>query len=283
MTGSKAHGARHARAFRSKIWLEYAVAQSGLPWSEFAKQYVYRGRARSSLADKWRAGVIQPTRFSAQRLERFLPGTLAIYDSPLFLVLEDRPFTVQELRKLFAPYREARDQLIVWKFPNDDELRERRHWVPTLHEKDTSSLVRRGDIWGFIATVWVARMSEARGELDHHFMACMDVYRAAPAALKEPWLASHADQLFELLETLRSRVPSTLIMFDVDVDIIKRQASDPNHEPIREFRPRDPVTRQFVEIEDSVLPAHWISGTAWRDQERRHAHRRAALQKSHRP
>lgn len=280
MTGSKAHGARHARAFRSKIWLEYAVAQSGLPWTEFVKQYVYRGRARSRIADKWHAGEIQPTRLSAQQLERFLPGTLAIFDSPLFQLLEDRPFTVQELRKLFTPYRETRVPLIVWRFPNDEALRERRHWVPTLHEKDTLSLVRRGDIWGFIASVWVARMCEAQGELEYHFTACMDLYRAAPMALKEPWLASHADQLFELLETMRSRVPSTFIMFDVDLDIIKRQASDPNHEPIREYRPRDPVTRRFVEIEDPVLPAHWIPGRVWRDRERRREQRRATLKKS---
>ncbi|WP_081126290.1 hypothetical protein [Metallibacterium scheffleri] len=198
-------------------------------------------------------------------------------------LLEDRPFTVQELRKLFAPYRETRVPLIVWRFPNDEELRERRHWVPTLHEKDTSSLVRRGDIWGFIAAVWVARMCEAQGELDYHFTACMDVYRAAPAALKESWLAPHVDQLFKLLETVRYREISTFIMFDVDLDIIKRQASDPNHEPIREYRPRDPLTHRFVEIEDPVLPAHWIPGTVWRDQQRRREQRRATLKKSHRP
>lgn len=283
MTGSKTHGASHARAFRSKVWLEYAVTKSGLPWAEFVKQYVYRGRARSSLADKWRAGVTQPTRLSAQQLERFLPGTLAIFDSPLFSLLEDRPFTVQELRNLFAPYRDTRVPLFVWRFPNDEALRERRHWVPTLHEKDTSSLVQRGDIWGFVTTVWVARMCEAQGELDYHFMACMDACRAAPMALKEPWLASHADQLFQLLETVRARVLSTFMMFDVDLDIIKRQASDPNHEPISEYRPRDPVTRRLVEIEDPVLPAHWIPGLVWREQERRREQRRMTLKKSHRP
>ncbi|EQD48937.1 hypothetical protein B1A_13873, partial [mine drainage metagenome] len=147
-------------------------------------------------------------------------------------------------------------------------------------EKDTSSLVRRGDIWGFIAAIWVARMCEAQGELDYHFTAFMDVYRAAPAALKEPWLASHADQLFALLETVRYREPSTFIMFDVDLDIIKRQASDPIHEPLREYRPRDPLTWRFVEIEDPVLLAHWIPGRVWRDRERRREQRRATLKKS---
>ncbi|WP_081130081.1 hypothetical protein [Metallibacterium scheffleri] len=283
MDGSKSKGAQPVREFHTKIWLEYAVRRSGLAWRDFVRECVYRGRARSSLADKWRTGKALPTRLSAQRIERLLSGTLAVFDSPLFPLLEDRPFTVQELRKLFAPYRETRVPLIVWRFPNDEELRERRHWVPTLHEKDTSSLVRRGDIWGFIAAVWVARMCEAQGELDYHFTACMDVYRAAPAALKESWLAPHVDQLFKLLETVRYREISTFIMFDVDLDIIKRQASDPNHEPIREYRPRDPLTHRFVEIEDPVLPAHWIPGTVWRDQQRRREQRRATLKKSHRP
>jgi len=281
MTGSKSDGAHLARAFRAKAWLEFAVKQSGLSWRDFVKQCVYRGRARSSLAEKWRAGKAQPTRLSALRLERLIPGTLAIYDSPLFTLLEDRPFTVQELNALFAPFRETRTPLICWKFPNDEELRERHHWVPTLHEKDTSSLARRGDIWGFIATIWVARMCEAQGDSDVHTAACADLYRAAPAALKEPWLAPHVDQLISLLKAVQSRLFSTLLAFEVDLDIIRRQASDPNHETIREYRPLDPLTHRFIEIEDPVLSAHWIPGTVWRDQERRREQR--SLKKSHRP
>lgn len=280
MTGRKSKRAQPVREFRAKIWLEYAVRRSGLAWRDFVRECVYRDRARSSLADKWRTGKALPTRQSVQQIDHLLPGTLAVFDSPLFPLLEDRPFSVQELRKLFTPYRETRVPLIVWRFPNDEELRERRHWVPTLLEKDTSSLVKRGDIWGFIATIWVARMCEAQGELDHHFTACMDVYRAAPAALKESWLASHADQLFELLEAVRYREPSTFIMFDTDLDIIKRQASDPNHEPFLELRQRDPLTRRFVEIEDPVLLAHWIPGRVWRDRERHREQRRATLKKS---
>lgn len=280
LTGEKYVGVQPAREFRAKVWLDHAVRRSGLCWPDFAKSCVYRGRARSSLAEKWRQGKALPTRLSAQRIERLLPGTLAVFDSPLFPLLEDRPFTVQELQKLFAPYREARVPLVIWRFPNDDELRERRHWVPTLVERDTSSLVRRGDVWGFIAALWVARMSEAQGESNDHYMAFMDIYRAAPAALKEPWLASHADQLINLLETLRFREPATFPMFDVDLDIIKRQAADPSHEPIREYRPRDPLTHRFVEIEDPVLPAHWIPGTVWRDRQLRREQRRSTQKKS---
>ncbi|MHB1798471.1 MAG: hypothetical protein ACYCUI_09235 [Vulcanimicrobiaceae bacterium] len=273
---------KSARCFRSKVWLDYAQHLSGLPWRDFTDRYIYRNRARSGLADKWRSEKCQPTLLSAQQLERHLPGTLPVFRSPLFTLLENRPFTAKELSQLFASYREPRDSLIVWRFPNDEELRARRHWVPTLHEKDTSSLVNRGDIWGFITSLWSTRMSEAEGEPDYHFLASMDVYRAIPAALKEPWLAPHADQLFSLLENVRSRVLSTYMLFDVDLDIIKRQAADPEHEPLREYLPRDPITHRFIDLEDPILPARLISGRVWRDQQRRCEERRAARQQSQR-
>lgn len=244
-----------ARCFRSKVWLDHAQLLSGLPWHEFADRYIYRNRARSGLADKWRTEKCLPTLLSAQQLERHLPGTLPVFQSPLFTLLENRPFTAKELRKLLAPYREPRGSLNVWRFPDDEDLRARRHWVPTLHEKDTSSLVNRGDIWGFIASLWSTRMSEAEREPDYHLVASMDVYRAAPAALKEPWLAPHADKLVSLLEIIRFRVLSTYILFDIDLNIIKRQAADPKHEPLRECRPRDPITHRFIDVEDPILPA----------------------------
>ena len=119
-------------------------------------------------------------------------------------------------------------------------------------------------------------MSEAGEEPDHHYVASMDVYRATPAALKEPWLAPHADQLFSLLEIIRSRVISTYLMFDIDLDIIKRQATDPTHEPLREYRPRDPMTHRFIDLEDPILSARLIPGKVWRDQQRHREARRVA-------
>ncbi len=266
-----------AHRFRGQVWLGYCQLLARCPWKEFVKTYVYRQRARSGIAEKWRSGQVLPTRQSAQRVERLLPGTLNVFDSPLFVLLEDRPFTTRELDKIFAPYRAPKTSKypVAWEFPNDSELRERGHWVLTMVARDTDSFVRRGDLWGFIAALWVVRYSEARGDQDFHIEACKDMYRAMPAALKEPWLAPYSDELFNLLEIVRRRSLYSLAMFDVDMDIIKRQAADPTHEPLRELRPVDPETHRFISIEDPVLKACLIPGKEFRDKQRRNEARRA--------
>lgn len=79
-------------------------------------------------------------------------------------------------------------------------------------------------------------------------------------ALREPWLAEYATEFFKLTEAIRARSLYSSYLFDVDFDVIKRQAMDPTYEPVRELRPQDPVTGRFQEVDDPVLQAHVIPG-----------------------
>lgn len=108
----------------------------------------------------------------------------------------------------------------------------------------------------------------------------MNMFRALPGALKLPGLRPYAEELFASLNRLRSRVFLTGLLYDVDLDIILRQADDPAHQPWRELRKRDPQTQRFVDIEDPILPAEITSGFQVRErvaraQARKIARRRA--------
>lgn len=274
LTRSPLDPTKDVRRLRTRAWLGYAYTQSQCSsWPEFDKTYVARGRTRSNLGEKWRKGSAEPTRYSVAKIDELLPGTLAVFESPLWLLLENRPFSKFEVKRVMCEYRPdtASGLPFFWLFPGDEERWKQRRCAPTLSIYSTDGLVRRGDTWGFVALLWTVRYAEADGDQLLHHVAAESMYRAMPMAIREPWLSDHADELIELTETIRARYPYSFYLFDIDFDVIKRQAADPTYEPVRELRHRDPVTGCFEAVEDPVLPAHVIPGDKWAEMERARA------------
>lgn len=249
-----------AHVLRGRAWLDYAMERSELSLELFAKKFIYRDRSRSNLIQRWLTRTSVPSRRSAMAIDKMVPGTLEIFDSLLFRFLEDRAMSACAIVKLLAPYKAPSGSGYEWSFPNDEELRAKQHWVPIALEFDTGGLARRGDIWGFIAILGLVRLAEARGEAVLHCEACMDMYRALPAMLKLPWLRAHVDLLKECLDQITHRELFSTMMFDVDWDVIRRQAADPSYDPILERRPPELIDKEFAGIEDPVLPALLIAG-----------------------
>jgi hypothetical protein len=185
-----------------------------------------------------------------------------VFESPLWVLLENRPFSKSELGRIMSDYRPGKTSGLpfFWLFPNDEACWKQKRCAPTLIMQDTGGLVHRGDMWGFIALMWTMRYAEADGDQQLHHRASEDMYRAMPMAIREPWLADHADALIELTESIRARSLYSFCLFDVDFEVIKRQAVDPTYEPVRELRRRDPVSGHFQEVDDPVLPAQVIPG-----------------------
>lgn len=263
ITGTPVDVTQGVKRLRTTAWLNYALTQSGcVTWPEFDKLYVERGRSRSQLGEKWRKGTVEPQRRSAMKVNEGLPGTLAVFDSPLWVLLENRPFSQSEIERIMSDYRPEKSRCIpfFWLFPDDEVRWTQWRCAPTLTVLDTGGLVHRGDMWGFIALLWTMRYAEAVGDQELHHRASEDMYRAMPMALREPWLAEYATEFFKLTEAIRARSMYSFYLFDVDFDVIKRQAMDPTYEPVRELRPQDPVTGRFQEVDDPVLQAHVIPG-----------------------
>lgn len=267
------------RDLRGRVWLNYALHQSELDLGEFAEAYVARGRARSNLVWKWQHGLASPSKLSVAAIEESLPGTRWVYDLPLWELLRNEPMSLQRLKTMVNELTAERG-VRAWWFPGDDARIEQR-CVPIALYPDTDQLVARNDIWGLVGCVLRTRLCEQNRAEGEHTSVSMNMFRALPGALKLPGLRPYAEELFASLNAVRARVALSLLLYDVDIDVVLRQADDPTHQPWRECRKRDPETLRFVDIEDPVLPAEIIGGFQARDRviraEARSAARRSRI------
>jgi len=283
-----------SRSLRGALWLSHAILTSQLSPDEFAAQYIERrvpakragvstvstrgqaSRSRSRLGRKWLDGRHNPTLNSAKAVEKLLEGTLWVFELPLAELLRDRPLGARKIRELAAPYLGDGLHKQIWWFRGDDErFRLRPYRIAFAFSGWTENLVARGDLWGFIGLLCEVRMHEALSNQEAHLQACRDMYRALPNVLKIPWVAPHEEALFSACERIRQRSLHSFMMFDVDRDIIRSQTADPEHEPMRELRKRDPRTLRFLDVADPTLPAQIVRGRDVRDQERQRLERNA--------
>lgn len=246
------------RNLRSRAWLDHALLTCGLPLDEFAYTYVYRGRSRSNLVRKWFAGEAIATNYSVEQVEKHLPGSAWAYNHPLFTLIEDRALSKRQILKLLSPYLDsARGN--IWAFPRD-KLLAHEYGRSSVSTYDTYSLVKRHDLWGFMAIVGLVRLAELSNNDLLHCECCCDMYRALPAALAVPWLSGHADLLTTCIQRIRRRVVVSQIMFDVDWDLLDRQTAN-LVASLRLCRPSGAVPHVY---EDPILPAYIVRGKQWR-------------------
>lgn len=219
------------KSLRGRIWLDHAIWLSGLSPSEFARVYVERNRSASNLFAKWRAGTAIPSRNSALSLERHLPGTLWLFDLPLFPLLADEPISKSKLKRLTDSY--LRTNFIgarAWRLPGEDKAMYTTWW-PT-------GLVYRGDIWGLFALIGMVRLAELEGDFLGHIDASKHAFRALPAMLQIPWAKSSVPQIYDLIEAVRIRMPYSLNIFSVDWNIIEALALRADFIADWDLRPR---------------------------------------------
>jgi len=260
---------------RGRVWLCYALYLSGLSLPEFAARYLRRGRTRSNIQKKWESGQVTPKEQSVAAVEALLPGTRWVFDLPLWELLTNAPISSRRLNAMVKRFTGACGGFRMWRFPEDEELIERQ-LIPIALYPDTDRLVARNDIWGLIGCILQTRLCEQDRSEGEHEEISKNMFRALPGALKYTWLRPFADELLSALHTLQARVLFSAIWYDVDDQIILRQADDPNHEPWRELQERDPQTHRFVGVDDPILPASIISGSEVRRRAQKAAARRAA-------
>ncbi len=267
-----------SKKLQANCWLQYSMLQcESMTAFEAA---LYNCRVNSRLLEKWKKGLHHPTRASALRIEEVAPGGLELYDLPLWRLLENEPIGLKEIDRLMAPFRTpARYWWSHYSFPNDEELQRTHRYGGVTVADDIDGLFQRGDIYGFTAIVAAVRRSEVRGDPTHG-EACAFMYRALPSLYKLPWFSSQRVLLEACVNALRARVWMSLMKFDVDWDVINRQATDSGFEPKRELRRRDPFMGRFIPLEDPIMYAEWIPGAEVKRQRLLEA---AAIERSRQP
>lgn len=252
-------------SLRGRAWLSQALHQSGLDIRSFAARHVYGDRSESNLVDKWVSGSVSPTKQSVRLVEKTLPGSAWVFHLPLWRLLVGRPLGPRETKKIASRCLAVYPGVKLWRFPGDAEGDTAVRTPPVIYP-DVQGLVARGDLWGFIGAIIRVREVEALGEALAHCEASKYMFRALPGALRLPWLRPHAAELLQCLNCVRSRMFYSAIMYDVDEEVILRQADDPAHQPWREARRLDPLTHRFEDIEDPILPAQLIPGSLVRER-----------------
>lgn len=198
---------------------------------------------------KWRSGEVIPSRASAVALERDVPGTLWLFDLPLFPFLADQQIRRADVRRAIEPWRiEKLHELGPdWELPPDDDGRSRYYLA------DTSAFVHRGDIWGLAALVALMRQAEVDGDQQGHCAASMNAFRALPALMQTPWCAPSAHSLFELLIGLQRRMPYSFACFEASWNIIQELSHRGDYQPDPQKR-RFNSARPYAMYPDPIVP-----------------------------
>lgn len=278
--GSKPSRKTPAKIFQTRVWLENIFATHHIGLKEF-EQRIRGAGEKSYLPTKWLKGLNCASRNAANKVEKIFPGSIDIYNLPLYDLIENKPLTKKSVFALTNCYHSSSKNLYTWKFPNDwgvtpssgdshkkfkpvDNLPD---WqvpndgyggmlsplLPPPLREDSNALVSRGDIFGFISIIALIR--EAECNLDHEAfqLHIMNAYRALPAVARLKVFKRRWHELLDLLKSLHSRVPLSQLSFRADKDILKQQIEAEFYITTREIRPRDPTTFRFIENPDPVV------------------------------
>jgi hypothetical protein len=199
-SGKRTHD-HTVKQLRGASWMSNALLVSKESCPAFARKFVHRKRSDSRLEKKWKSGKANPSTQSVRAVELLLPGTDWVYELEMWALLRN----VHTSKNDALRFIEEHSSNGVWKFPERKEFTrpKRELWIAI---DDTQGLTFRLDLWGFAGILALARFHEANGDTTNHSLAIKDLFRAAPGALREPWLRPHAHKLLEALYALKARV-----------------------------------------------------------------------------
>ena len=256
LSSLKPHRRSHrtdAKVLQGLVWLDHSLYLAELDLSNFAQKFLDHHTDRSGLIYKWANGKAAPNDETRRRIDKKLPGSCAVYDLPLFSLLDPRPLSKNQVSKLLAIYKAPDSDLFPWKFPNDDEMETQNRCARTMIRDDSTALLSRGDIYGFTVIIGLVREAEAKGDMNALLVHLTNAYRAFPAVARIPWYRNHANLLRKCVDTIRYRNYVVGMTFDVDWTVISKQINAAEHEMLRERCPRDPKTRRFILPEDPIV------------------------------
>lgn len=240
------------RHLRGLIWLSYVVLRSQWTLDEL-KDALGEHRTRSNLVENWLNGSKSPYPVSARKLKREVPGSLELFNLPLWLLLRNSPRSIKYCQKAMSAYVRAPSEIAPYRFSGELSEIDNLHDLPPITREDSDALVRRGDIYALTAIVALTREMEASYRDYEHAYHIANLYRILSTIGKIDYIKPHVSLLCDAIEGIHHRVVSTALMIGVNKNIICEQIESRDYEPIRELRPRDPNTLRFVEYDDPVV------------------------------
>lgn len=226
--------------------------------------FVERGKARTGTSRKWLARKAIPKRHSAAQLDRQLPGSLLLFESPFFDVLANRCYGKRARRQAIRACVNI-CQRAGWDVSAEPGGRGEvlAHWhfdvvlrlgVIGLREReslDTAESII--DNWCVILDICAMTLGWARAVADAE-RAPLEHSKAFRKFLDwVPWLLSLDFWGDDLKAIIRDRISDLMVenvytafTTKLDWEVIDRRITQQDLDPIREHRPRDPIDGRFV-------------------------------------
>jgi len=238
------------KQLRGASWMSNALLASKESWTAFGSKFIHRERSDSRLEKKWKSGQANPSTQSVKAVELLLPGTEWVYELEMWRLLRNVHISKSDALRFI----EEHSSNGVWKFPERKEFTRPKRELRIAID-DTQGLTFRLDLWGFAGILALARFHEANGDTTNHSLAIKDLFRAAPGALREPWLRPHAHKLLEALYALKARVRYETFPYDVDEHLILDQADDSDLELHPAWWRQERLTGDYISPKDPILYA----------------------------
>ena len=248
-SGKRTHD-HTVKQLRGASWMSNALLVSKESWTAFASKFIYRERSDSRLEKKWKSGKANPSTQSVRAVELLLPGTDWVYDLDMWDLLRNVDISKNDALRFIK----ENSSNGFWKFPKRNEFTPAKREL-RIAVYDTQGLTFRLDLWGFAGILALARFHEAYGDTTNHSIAIKDLFRAAPGALREPWLRPHAHKLLEALYALKARVRHERFPYDVDEHLILDQADDSDLELHPAWWRQERLTGDHIPPKDPILYA----------------------------
>lgn len=230
------HIRRDWASIRSTVWLEYVRYATGWSWDDL-KRELRKHRSRSALVDKWRTGEVSAYRVSAKKLFDAAPRSLALFDLPMWNLLDNAVKSENEIKRLVRG-TSNRD-------PLPDEFDTEISIVTAYRSTDYPShtpidkLVAAGDIRALNSLVVRTREAEAARDDRDHAESVRGLYLIFPDIAKLPYFQSSIAALGQVLRDLHCRVPWSKATIGVDWPAIKAAIDQDESEDDRWRRVED--------------------------------------------
>lgn len=203
---------------RGDTWLNYVMSKTQWSWADL-KQELGKNRARSHLVDRWRNEEVCPYRVSAQKLDKRVPGSLALFDLPMWGLLGLGPKTEREIQRL--------EGLAKSSGPLPDEIGAtvgmdnayRGCYPEVLY--GPASLVMEGSLCSFNELILRARRAEAQFNDREHADYIESLYMLFPTIAKISYFAPNAVGLAQAISDLHHRVEWSRASIGVDWNVIR--------------------------------------------------------------
>lgn len=222
----------HSEVLRARAALSFGMQATGMTLTQFNRQVLEPvvGGADSKIGFKWWNGSNIPSRASIAKLDKQVPGILAVFSHDMFTLLRDEHFPEKKVEKILRQWRPSDGKGSYWRFGDEAERHKSRRVGTVAYRESFQQLFERGDIPGFSAILGLMRAHEAKGTTDMHIECAKYAYRYFPTIARIPWMKPHQKLLRYCIQHVHVRDIISFLFVGVNWTVIKFQIGLERHE-----------------------------------------------------